>query len=506
MDDIYILNETDCPARYQSFFTDAMEIKTLMVALLGDIHGARLLEPCAGTGAFVRPLSQDAGLIDAIEIDERNVCALRAIPADTCHVQKGDFIDHFVSGPLISPLSLGSNYDAVICNPPYGLKLSTRYRKKIKAKFPGLYARESYGLFMVFSLQRLREGGRFVFIVPDTFLTSRNHRSLREYICEHTNVTHLVQFNTRRFETVSFGYGGLCVIAGNRSSRGQTAAVRRLDFRGSDVPITPRSFNHAPSFSAEAWRAETSDGWGPIQKEDPAILFSEVRPLGSLAECRTGIYTGDNPRYCAYDRTRPPSRINGHPISWDQVRPGNTLTKTERQYGLKKPPLYVPLIRGGHRAPFEEPRAALDWSEAAVTHYRTHEKARLQNSRFYFLKGLAVPMVTSGRLSASHMEGCVFDQGAVGIFPGDDRLIPFLLVFLNSEYATAMKLHISPGANNSANYLKRLRIPVPCELHLTEAAQICMRWRRDKVFEKDTIRAHATAFVSRHFSPTQVPG
>ena len=104
------------------------------------------------------------------------------------------------------------------------------------------------------------------------------------------------------------------------------------------------------------------------------------------------------------------------------------------------------------------------------------------------------------------MEGCVFDQGAVGIFPGDDRLIPFLLVFLNSEYATAMKLHISPGANNSANYLKRLRIPVPCELHLTEAAQICMRWRRDKVFEKDTIRAHATAFVSRHFSPTQVPG
>ena len=495
-------NQTAHPARYQSFFTDAAEIRTLMVALLGDVHGARVLEPCAGTGAFVRPLTKDAGVIDAIEIDERNVRALKAMPTDTCHVQKGDFIDHFVSGPLISPLSVGANYDAIICNPPYGLKLTTHYRKKVKARFPGLYARESYGLFMVFSLQRLREGGRFVFVVPDTFLTNRNHRSLRRYICEYANVTHLVQFNTRRFETVSFGYGNLCIIAGNRSSSGQTGAVRRLDFRGSAAPITPRSFDNALLCSAASWRQETYHGWGPIQNDNSAVFFPEVCLLGNLAECRTGIYTGDNPRYCAYDRARPPSRRNGHPIAWDEVRPGDTLNEVERQYGLKERPLYVPLIRGGHRAPFEEPAAALDWSESAVTHYRTDKKARFQNSRFYFSQGLAVPMVTSGRLSASYMEGCVFDQGAVGIFPKDHNLIPFLLVFLNSEHATAMKRHICPGANNSANYLKRLRIPVPTDLHLAEAAEICRRWCHEKVVEKDTIREKATAFFARHLSPT----
>ena len=113
-------------------------------------------------------------------------------------------------------------------------------------------------------------------------------------------------------------------------------------------------------------------------------------------------------------------------------------------------------------------------------------------------------MVTSGRLSASYMECAVFDQGVVGIFPKRERWLEFLLVFLNSKHATEMKRNISPGANNSANYLKRLRIPVPDEAQLKESEQVCMRWRNEHVTDKETINIEATAFVARHFLPAQI--
>ena len=502
MRDIYIQENIEGPTRYQSFFTDAKEINDLMISLLGDVERARVLEPCAGHGAFIKPLLHKVAHIDAIDIDIAHVRELDSIDAKTLYVQEGDFIDYFIGGPLISPLSIGADYDAIICNPPYGLKFSVPYRKTIKAKYPGLYARESYGLFMVFGLRCLKKGGRFVFVVPDTFLTSRNHRPLRAFLRDNMNITHLVLFNSERFESVNFGYGNLCIISGNHSSKGQTGDVLWLDYRKSKAPLTLHAFDCGGRLSSFDLRQSTDHGW--VMPKDEADLFAS-NCLGEIADCRTGIYTGDNPRFCGYDELCPPFRINGHPIAWSQVRHTDALTDEERENGLEGPKYYVPFVRGGHRVPFEETRSALAWSQEAVNYYRTDRKARLQNSRFYFRKGLAVPMVTSGRLSASYMEGAVFDQGVVGIFPKRERWLEFLLVFLNSKHATEMKRNISPGANNSANYLKRLRIPVPDEAQLKESEQVCMRWRNEHVTDKETINIEATAFVARHFLPAQIP-
>ena len=498
MRDIYIQETNKGPTRYQSFFTDAEEINDLMISLLGDIDRAQVLEPCAGHGAFIKPLLHKVAHIDAIDIDGAHVRELDSLETNTLYVQEGDFIDYFVGGSLISPLSIGSDYDAIICNPPYGLKFSVSYRKTIKTKYPGLYARESYGLFMVFGLRCLKEGGRFVFIVPDTFLTSRNHRSLRVCLRDNMNITHLVQFDSARFESVNFGYGSLCIVAGNRSSTGQNDDVLWLDYRGSEAPLTLCASDSPERLSSFDLRQSTDYGW-VLPKNEVNLSASAFALLGDIADCRTGIYTGDNPRFCGYDKLRPSFRINGHPIAWSQVRSTDALTEDERENGLENPPYYVPFVRGGHRVPFEETRSALAWSQEAVNYYRIDRKARLQNSRFYFRKGLAVPMVTSGRLSASHMEGAVFDQGVVGIFPKDERWLEFLLVLLNSKHVTEMKLNISPGANNSANYLKRLRIPVPDEEHLKESVRICMRWRDEHVTDKEIVLIEATAFVDRHF-------
>ena len=501
MENIYVEEKIQGPRRYQSFFTAAEEINGLMVSLLGDVENAKVLEPCAGHGAFVTPLLHRVARIDAIDVDINNVRELSSIDKATLHVQAGDFIHHFVGGPLTSPLKICADYDAIVCNPPYGLRFSVPYRKSIKSKFPGVYARESYGLFMMFGLQCLKEKGRFVFIVPDTFLTSRNHRHLRIFLRDNANLSHIVQFKSARFQSINFGYGDLCVIAGNRSASGQQKDVLWLDYRKTKKALNLDALSKGEPCSSFDLRQSTNNGWVPPCES--AVLFSSSHKiLGDIADCRTGIYTGDNTRFCAYDELQQPPRINGHPISWNQVRSTSALTAEEREKGLMEPPYYIPLFRGGHRAPYEETRSALTWSRDAVEHYRTDKKARLQNARYYFRKGLAIPMVTSGRLSASFMEGAVFDQGVVGVFPKEECWIEFLLVLLNSEYATKMKRSVNPGANNSANYIKRIKIPVPKENQLKRSKEICMKWRIKRTTDKRTVLAEATEFVAKHFLPT----
>lgn len=483
----------------QAYYTDAEELNDLMISLLGDVSNKTVLEPCVGKGAFIRPLVDVASRIDAVDIDIEHVEEVGSLKSESLHVHHGDFIDHFVSDDMFSSLQLEDEYDALICNPPYGLKFSIEYRKKIKKRFPDVYARESYGLFMTFGISALGNGGRFVFIVPDTFLTSKNHTPLRRFLERNANITHLVQFNSSRFETVNFGYGSMCIIAGNRARSGQRSSVSWLDLRESNDAMHLSLFAEGDSQDASALTNSVETGW-TVKGDDSLKFRCETKTLGELAECRTGIYTGDNARFCGFDAQQPPRRTNGHPIDWLKTLVDRPLTEEEKQHGISNGRRYVPFIRGGHRLPYEKTASALDWGEDAVRYYREDKKARLQNATFYFRRGLAVPMVTSGRLSASAFDGAVFDQGVVGVFPKEEGLYDFLLIFLNSDHATELKKSINSTANNSANYIKRITVPIPNEKQLSAASQLVRSWMEVASLDKNTCSQMATDFVAAHFS------
>lgn len=445
--------------RNQPFYTEAPDIAELMAELLGDVSGKKLLEPAVGRGAFLHHLHGSPWIIDAVDIDEPALSFAKESYGSMVNAIHTDFIEECVSSGLFSKNTIRNDYDAVISNPPYGLRFTTDYRKTLKDRLGKFYVRESYGLFLRLALERLRSEGRYVFIVPDTFLTSRNHTPLREFLATGFNPTHVVLFDSKRFGSVQFGYGNLCIIAGNR--REPVGSILWADLRKSPDAIL--------EYSQLVWENQPIDqlikavetGWSPPSCNSASVM---ALTLGEVAECRTGIYTGDNTKFLGFDPLRLQRRANGHPVDWGTKVSQSLPDENELFNGVTGDADYVPLIRGGHREPFEKTFWAIRWNKASIEQYKTDKKARFQNSSYYFREGIAVPMVTSGRLTASYMNDSVFDQGVVGVFPKNLRLTNFLLIYLNSTYVTkTLKGTINTSANNSAKYIARIPVPTITE-------------------------------------------
>jgi adenine-specific DNA-methyltransferase len=456
-------------------FTDAKQINAMMCHLLGHVDGLLLLEPSVGHGAFLSGLMGKPSEVHAVDVD---AYAIGTVKTNFKHLNiqafQDDFIDLFVDGLMkqFHPVR-ETIYDAVISNPPYGLYFDLDYRKRIKRAFPGLYARESYGLFLTFAVSQLKNGGRYVFLLPDTFLSSVNHRPLRSFICTHAAPTHIVRFPSKLFETVNFGYGNLCILAGQKKPLDKSDIIRWLDVFGRDQTLTLDGLADSRTLGGSALIENAEIGWSAAMFDDGRQSDLSWRTLGDTAECRTGIYTGDNGRFIGYDAARIARRANGHSIDWQQTVFEDPLTPAQQELGLDGDRHYVPLVRGGHREPFERTAWALDWGKEAIRFYRTNKKARLQNSAFYFREGLSVPMVTTKRISAALMSRAVFDQGVVGVFPHRTIEVSALLLYLNSGTASKkMKTIVNGSANNSANYLKRLPIPRFSEKDIQLAARL----------------------------------
>ena len=75
-------------------------------------------------------------------------------------------------------------------------------------------------------------------------------------------------------------------------------------------------------------------------------------------------------------------------------------------------------------------------------------------------------MVKSLKVKATLIDGVVFDQSIVGVFPKEQKYLLYILAYLNSEIANKFIHIINPSANNSANYLKKIPVYIPTEAEL----------------------------------------
>jgi len=444
---------------YQPYYTKSEPILDYMTRQLRLEEGLQVLEPAAGDGVFIEAIleRQPDIMIDAFDLNPEAVADLedkfsglsnvRVIHADTLMADHDGLFADFTA-----------QYDRVIANPPYGAWQEYSKREHLKRLYRGLYVKDTYALFLYKSLQLLKEGGRLVFIIPDTYLNLHRHRRLRELLLTRAQILEIVLFPSSFFPGVNFGYSNLSILTLQKCS--DATCCMKNTFRVltgfPDVQALAAPTGSETTYTFQQQQVYENIDHALFVCSTPQVtsLINRAKArIGDVADCVTGIYSGNDKRflYALSSNIRNGARY--------QIVPQDCVFDTSQRCppgGIQGPRHFVPIVKGGGVKYFKPDLWFLDWSVKAVNHYRTDHKARFQNSSYYFKPGISVPMVSSSQITAAIMRDRLFDQSIVGIFPRRPSLTYFLLGFFNSPTCNTLIRTINPSANNPANYIKKL--------------------------------------------------
>ncbi|PYG86770.1 N-6 DNA methylase [Ruminiclostridium sufflavum DSM 19573] len=449
---------------YRSFYTKNNYITKYMVSMIAPTPSDKILEPCGGDGVFIDTMLE---LGQSLNIDtcDLNIEAVETLKRKYSYNEKIKIrLTDTLMDEVFDRYAENGHYDKIVGNPPYGGWQEYDRRDELKKKYNGFYVKETYSLFLLRCVSILRNKGVLSFIIPDTFLFLHNHTALRKYLLENTKIKEILIFPSKFFPGVSFGYSNLSIITVEKTHSTHDALnntfnvikglkvdrdIERIGLRSNIDDLETITLTQRDVYNNEHHAFILSND---ILSD---IISNCETKLGDIAECVTGIYTGNNLGYMGVVDASVKNSKDYPVVPVDLIDFNcNSLQGTDEAYK------YIPIIKSSSSTKYVRIGNdwLIDWSKDAIKHYNTDKKARFQNSSYYFRTGIGLPMVKSSKINATLMVNRVFDQSIVGIFPKDEKHLYFLLGFLNSDIANKLIHLINPTANNSSNYLKKLPV------------------------------------------------
>jgi hypothetical protein len=436
-----------------------------MVKRLDVQDGDLILEPCAGDGVFIEKIFEvhktENLEIEAMDLNIETVKKLESkFNSQSVEVKHADTLLN-LSLDLFA--NSGGKYSKIIGNPPYGAWQDYQKRDVLKKKYGG-YVKETYALFLRRCLDLLRDGGKLVFIVPDTFLALRLHKALRKTLLEDTIIDEILLIPSKFFPGVNFGYSNLCVISFKKGRNNKNNQFKIVSVNGTINNLYPV----ADGDYSVAKNVETLSQEKILSSVDYSFLLggnTKIRKLineantrlGDIADCVTGFYSGDNKTYIvAKDNSVKGSK--GYKVANASLVETDFLKQKKLLGGLSNGKKYIPILKGGNGRFNKSSDWFIQWDTKTIATYKASKTARFQNSQYYFEDGIGATMIKSSKIHAFLLENRLFDQSIVGVFPKYKNHLTYLLAFLNSDTCSRIIHVINHTANNSANYLKKLPV------------------------------------------------
>ena len=364
-------------------------------------------------------------------------------------------------------LECSQRYDKIIGNPPYGARSDEHKKVLLNKLYPDLYTKESYTLFLYACTRCLKENGELCFIVPNTFLSLHRHLSIRKFLLTNTKIKELALFPSSFFPGVNFGYANLCIITLEKSSdvsqNLNNEIVVRTNFKTVEE-LEQRDCGVMKIVSQKSVLESVGSAFMLNSTKQIAELVNDrdIKRIGDIASCVTGFYSGYDKKYLHPINKEVKNAKKYGCADKERIRM-TSLSQKEKENGISEPCCLVPIVKGGNVEYVKPNHWFMDWSTLAITEYRQSKKCRFQNSDFYFKNGIGIPMIRSSRLTAALIDGRLFDQSIVGVFPKDETWVYYLLGFFNSSVCTELINAINPSTNNSANYIKKIPFVTPVE-------------------------------------------
>ncbi|MCK4384047.1 MAG: N-6 DNA methylase, partial [Candidatus Lokiarchaeota archaeon] len=268
-----------------------------IVFKLGKIEeNQKVLDPCAGPGIFVKSLIKSGVNKSQIFCHDINSGYKKFIEDLGVNFKSVDNLLSFNS-------ECYEEYDFIVGNPPYLNKASSYVRKnrvELKKIYGKINAHETYSMFIVNSIWRLKEGGKLGFITSDSFLTLSTHTKLRNYLLNNCVINEILLAPNNLFDEQNVSTYPVILILTKRS-RDEDEQVRDNNI----MKIIPRIKNEdeywKPPIITEIKQKKYKSlpfNIFFIDAEDSILdLFENAPKLELFIKGYIGMHTHDNKKF-----------------------------------------------------------------------------------------------------------------------------------------------------------------------------------------------------------------
>ena len=274
-------------------------------------------------------------------------------------------------------------FDIVIGNPPYGAILSNTEKRLYRRIYPETQFKiDTYSLFILLSLNLLRENGLCYMIIPNTLLDNYYEEEVRKallnnYIYEINDLSDKV-FDTAVVHSMIFAFGR------ERRNEYKVRVSTSNTLGAIDTMIPKTYFFNQPQFTLSIRSYEANDLMMKLRKN--SIRLCEVLDI------RQAIKSGNDKLYITKSKG---TEGNYHPI---------LRGKDIKRYSLTDPHLY--LLYGKHLAYprskeiFEQPKILIREAGAEIT-------ATYDDNNYYIMSSLYNAILRDQSFSLKYLLGLI---------------------------------------------------------------------------------------------------
>ena len=339
---------------------------------------------------------------------------------------------------------LAAKYPVVCTNPPYLNKIEGRLKTFVIENYKD-YSGDLFSVFTYRNLMFCKQDGYCGYMTPFVWMFIKTYEKLREFIIQSKSITTLVQMEYSAFEEATVPICSFVLKNGKAMENG--LYFKLSDFKGGMEVQKQKVLEALADKNCGYFYEADQSNFSKIPGSPVAYwasshvlgAFSAGKPLENIADCCTGMQTGNNEKYVRYwfevdlDNFSPES--NGAGKKWVKYNCG-----------------------GDSRKWYGNHWRIIIWENNGFA--VRHEKgAVIRNESHFFHEGISWKRIGSSDFFLRYLpKGFIIDQAGDSMFFSNPADLYFTLGFVNTTVALEMFRFIAPTLNLTAGNMNKLPI------------------------------------------------
>lgn len=329
--------------------------------------------------------------------------------------------------------TLAQKYDVVVTNPPYmgASNMNPKLNEFIKQNYTD-YKSDFFSAFIVKCSNMAKPEGYCGFFTPYVWMFIQSYEKLRQYLYQQATLETLIQFEYSAFEEATVP---VCTFTfSNRYVNKKGCYLRLVDFRGGMEVQRQKTLEAMTNHDCGFYYEQSTDNFAKIPGSPVAYWVSnnflkafDNEKIGKYTISDGQTKTGNNDKYLRLLWEVPVSEI-GKGKHWVLHAKGGAF---RRWYGNID--------------------TLIDWSDSAREHYRTDHVARIAPEYIWFRKGICWTLISSNKLHGFRLldDNSTFNLAAPSVFFNNDRMMFYILGYLNSKFSQEIIALLNPTLNTN---------------------------------------------------------